>query len=247
MKGYELRIRFCLLHDVAKDCINFIIANSVNKMMEQNDYLKDIHNGVGNFKGYCISGATPFERDMYGEAEMYDFYIRSKKLKLIQNLRLAANDFENKDLMVLDTDMKVINNEKRVIKSIETITPAVAVLKDDLSKKTINWTKQIKIEKLEHALINNLIKKSGLDIIDKSNLIKNIKLNSDYPVVIKYKNNIKIVGYKFKVEFADSEIAQILANTALFEGVLTKNASLCCGFGKPFYNYSKQEGENNDS
>ena len=242
MKGYELRIRFCLLNDVAKDYINFIIANSVNKMMEKNDYLKDIHNGVGNFKGYCISGATPFEREVYGEAEMYDFFIRTKNLKLIQNLRLAANDFENKDLMVLDTDMKVINNEQRNIKTIETISPTVAVLKDDLTKKTISWSKRIGIEKLEKALINNLIKKSGLEITDKSNLIKSIKLNSDYPIVIKYKNNIKIAGYKLKIEFEDNEMAQILANIALFEGVLTKNASLCCGFGKPFYDYGVKEG-----
>ena len=241
MKGYELRIRFCLLHDVDKEYINITIASAVNNMMEKNDYLKVIHNKTG-FKRYCISGANPFEREVYGEAQMYDFFIRTKDLKLIQHLRLAANDFENKDLMALDTEVKVIDNTNRKIVSIETITPAIAVLKD-LNNKTISWTKSLDIEILEKAVVNNLIKKSGIDIIDGINLVKSIKLNSNYPVVIKYKNNIRMAGYKLKIEFEDNNLAQKLANTALFEGVLTKNASLCCGFGKPFYDYNKQAGE----
>jgi hypothetical protein len=240
MKGYELRIRFCLFKDVPKEYINMIIAVAINKLMEKNQYLKEIHQKQG-FKKYCISGATPFEKINYKEAELYDFLIRTKDLKLIQNLRIAANDFENNDLMFLDTELKIIDNRAKKIDLIETITPAVAVLRDEKTNKTISWTKEKGLPVLEKALLNNLIKKSGLEITDKSNLIKEIKLSSDYPVVINYKNKVKIMGYKLKVKFEDNEIAQKLANIAVFEGVLTKNASLCCGFVKAFYDYSKNK------
>lgn len=234
MKGYELKIKFCLFHDVKKEYINMIISKAVNKMMEKNEYLKTIHKGTG-FKGYCISGATPFEKEYYHEAEEYSFFIRTKNMKLIQNLRLSTNDFENEDILILDTDIKVIDNNSRTIKMIETITPTVAVLKCETTNKNVSWTKDKGLEVLKNAVINNLAKKSNLTITDRDNIINNIELNSEYPIVMRYKNDIRIAGYKLKIDFKDNEQAQILANTAIFEGVLTKNASLCCGFAKPFY------------
>ncbi|MGL4761022.1 MAG: hypothetical protein ACRCWG_06120 [Sarcina sp.] len=240
MKGYELRIRFCLFHNVEKENINMIIASAINKLMEKSQYLKEVHQKQG-FKKYCISGVTPFEKINYKEAELYDFFIRTKDLKLIQNFRIAANDFENNTLMILDTEINIIDNRNKRIDLIETITPTVAVLRDNKTNKTVSWTKERGLPVLENAIINNLIKKSGLEIVDKTNLIKDIKLKSEYPVVINYKKNSKIVGYKLKIKFEDNEMAQELANIALFEGVLTKNASLCCGFAKAFYNYSNDK------
>lgn len=235
MKGFELRVRVCLLEDIPQRNVNEEIANLINFSMKNSLSLRELHKRNG-FKGYSFSKLIPFEKDFYKSGEIYDFYIRSLDKKIITNFKNSLTMLENKSFIVLD--IEIINRDQnRIIKECYTATPlVVTITKDD---KLYSWKPGDDIEVLKKSLAGNLAKKynyiNGTNVyIDADDVIENIVVKNSYPIVIKYKG-ITTFGNNVSVYFKENSIAQELAKVSYFLGMGAKNSSLGCGFVKPIF------------
>lgn len=236
MKGYEARIRVCVLKDFNSKYVYSKLAEFINFSMNKDDVLKKMHRGNG-FKGYCFSGLSPFESTTYTEGDVYDFYIRSFDKGLLERFINVFRNLENEFMMTIDTEF-IERSHECLIDSIFTTTPAVVTIRDDKSNDS-PWIVGVENELLENAIVNNLVKKfnsvNGTNLyVDKNDIIERVDVCNKYPVKIPYKN-ISFLGNILEIKFKDNPIAQNLANTAYFLGVCTRNSSLGCGFTKANY------------
>lgn len=235
MRGFELRVRVCLLENLTQRNVNEEIANLINFSMQNSLELKKLHKRNG-FKGYSFSRLIPFERDFYKNGEMYDFYIRSLDKKIIIDFKDSLNMLENDTFVVLDTEL-IDREQNKLIKECYTATPLVITVTKD--NKLYSWKPGDDIEVLKNSIAGNLAKKynyvNGTNVyINTNDIIEDIVVKNSYPIVIKYKG-ITTFGNNVSIFFKENSIAQELAKVSYFLGLGTKNSSLGCGFVKPIF------------
>ncbi|NFF77660.1 hypothetical protein FCV38_11875 [Clostridium sporogenes] len=242
-KNYELRIKIYLLMDIPLKDANEILSKAIDYAMLLNKNLKPIHLNTG-FKHYSFSTPYPVENDkIYKKDKIYSFMIRSYNKQLIEDFQSVFAKLRLNEFIVLTTEIKEYG--KKRISCIYTITPTVLTLLQeevpdklkDIKTKQKCWIKGCNHLLLIDRIENNLIKKykdlTQKDIVIKD-IIESVEITNKVPIKINYKDSA-IIGNKFKITFAQNELAQEIANLSVVEGILEKNSSLGCGFVKPVF------------
>lgn len=238
MSGYELRIRICVLNSFESSQVYDRLSKFVSFAMSEEEVLKNLHKSDG-MKLYCFSGLVPFEKESYFEGEIYDFYLRSFDINIINAFRSCFIELENQDMMVLDVEL--INRKiQNVVDSLYTATPVVISLSDRVSEFKY-WTPTEEYMLLEEGILYNLVKKfnaiNGTNVtFNKEDIFSEIKLSNKFSIKIPYKN-ANLLGNFFELKFKETLIAQSFASIAYFLGIGTRNSSAGCGFCR--VNYKK--------
>lgn len=230
MNIYETKLKIRLNEDIHYLDSYIKISDFINYLMLYDEDLQHKHT-ENTFKYYCFNSLYPFSKDkVYKQGDYYDFTIRTVEQAFIAKIMMCITKKSQ------FRQFKVIRfnyNERTMkkIKELVCITPAI------ITTDTGYWTQEDGIDIAKKKIVDNLYKKykaySGQDILEDSNIIESIEVMNKIPIKIPYKN-IHMLGSKFKLTVANTEIAQLLGNMALGAGILEKNS---LGMGFCFANY----------
>lgn len=228
----ELFVKVYLLKDINKKNINETLSNFVNYVMNKDSKLATIHTRNG-YKRYSLSSLSPTENDgIYKKDEIYEFTIRGVDSNIIDKFEMVLKKERNENFIVFDINKHLI--DIKYIKELRSLTPAIITLKDEENNKLrcFNLLKD-NIEIAQKKIFENLLKK--YNFINKVNLkieyndiFENINTMHEIAIVSNYKG-IKLLGYKYLLEFKNNDISQSFAEIALINGIAEKN-TLSFGF-----------------
>lgn len=232
-KYYEVEVSLYMNNDMHSSNMYDRLSRFINYSFNNSQMLSCLHQATG-LKHYSFSGLYPIEKDNFYKAdEIYSFLFRSYKKQIVDEFVKSLNNLKNDDFIV--TNIKVRDWEHRDIKYVDNLTPTVFTLKDGM-----RWNKDIHgIEIAKESIFKNLIRKYNSLNNTKfefkyEDIIKDIIVKSRCAIVLNYKG-IKILGYKFRVEFENNGMAQEIANLSVAEGLGEKNSSFGMGFVKPYF------------
>lgn len=232
-KYYESEISVYLKQNIPSKDVYDKLSKFINFSFNNSQELSCLHKQSG-FKHYSFSGLYPIEKDnIYKADEIYSFLIRSCDKKIITEIMKCMTNFKNEDFITTNTTLKEWDYKQ--INYVDNLTPTIITLKNGR-----RWNKDIDGEEIaKENIFNNLVRKyNSLNKTDFTfkyeDIIKNVKIKSKCAIIINYKN-VKFLGYKFRVEFQENNIAQEIANLAVVEGIGEKNSSFGMGFVKPYF------------
>ncbi|MBU3092742.1 CRISPR-associated endoribonuclease Cas6 [Clostridium sp. CF011] len=232
-KYYEIEVSLYTNNDIHSSDMYEKLSRFINFSFHNSQMLSSLHKTT-DFKHYSFSGLYPIEKDnIYKADEIYSFLFRSYKKGIIEEVATAIKGLKNYDFIV--TNIKTKDWEHRDIKYIDNLTPAVITLKDGM-----RWNKDTHgVGIAKESIFKNLMRKynslnSTKFELNYEDIIKDIAVKSKCAIILNYKG-IKILGYKFRVEFQENSIAQEIANLAVAEGIGEKNSSFGMGFVKPYF------------
>ncbi|MGL5577382.1 MAG: CRISPR-associated endoribonuclease Cas6 [Sarcina sp.] len=240
----NIRVRVCLLTDIEEKEVPSIISNLIFFSMTKDTNLEKVHENTG-FKGYSFSGGfVPFEKErVYFEGEFYDFNIRTDDEKLGISLAKCLKNLENKDLIVVDVELR--KNIITIIDKVYTVSPTIVTLKNK-EGRVCSWTKEEGKEKLKRSLVNNLVNKynfiNGTNFVEinPDDIFERIDIKNNYPILVMYKG-VKMLGYKYEIKFKQNSIAQELGKVAIILGLGDKNSTIGTGFTKVLYKRGEEK------
>ncbi len=234
MKYYKLNVRFFLNEDISFEDVSSKIGISLQKAMYNQERLKEIHNEK-RYK-YNFSPLIPFVmKKTYLKNEKYSINITSFDEDLIVKFNYALNQFKNNYITVLNLKLKECNLDNLIITEIEAITPVIITIDNGpwiLENDSIDFLIQKVYDNLEKKYLDFF--DDDMEIkndFNKYSLFQKITVLNKKPIARKYKN-IKLVGYKIKINIGTNNIAQKLAKTAIVMGLGEKNSVLGSGFVK---------------
>lgn len=225
----ELKVKVYLLKDIDKKNCGEKIGDLINGCMLKEPLLQDLHMRKG-YKFYCFNYLHPIEYDnIYKANNVYEFNIRG--LLYLDEIYNNLKSFRNDHMVVLT--IKKLNFTDKKIRSVRNITPMIASVNENGKQRSFNIIdddENIIKERIFINLVNKyetFYKKNF--VVKYEDIFERIELLHKYPIVVQYKDN-KMFGYKFKLTYKNTEVAQKYANFSMLVGIGEKNSCIGCGY-----------------
>jgi CRISPR-associated endoribonuclease Cas6 len=196
------------------------IIYHVNSPLKEEHYLR-------KFKPYVYSNLDYVKDKIYKAGKKYNCKIRTVDKKVAENiLRKYEDNYGGIEIV----NQSTIDFEK--IPAVQAIIPVSPVILMDKNRKFFNPDED-DISIAVNLINGNASKKAnyflnmdlwGYDFIDF------IKITNRYPIIMKYKNNVRMLGNKFLIIPKQDEISQKIVKLLYGVGLGIKNSSMGTGF-----------------
>jgi CRISPR-associated endoribonuclease Cas6 len=225
---YTMNIKFA--KDVYKADHHFYLGKMISKMIyHENSSIKKDHY-KHNFKPYIFGNLGKTKDKFYKKNKNYQFIFRTLSKEIDENLLQEYKD-EFGEIKVIKKE--TINLENVNIPFIITENPVILVKRDktyfnqekDDIKEAIRLINKNTAKKMNYFLNKNID-------VDNFDFIDTIRVYKRYPVVMKYKNNVKFIGSNFLIIPKEDELSQQAVKLLYATGIGNKNATVGGGFFK---------------
>jgi CRISPR-associated endoribonuclease Cas6 len=176
------------------------------------------------FKPYVFSNMGYVKDRLYKAGKKYRLLLRTVDEKYAKYVKDAED--KNGILRVAGKEKCFFSSEKR-IKALMSVNPIVLVKND--KKYFVDEDMSIAINLLNQNAEKKMKTLLGEEI-KNLDFIKAIKKINKYPIVMRYKNGVKMIGNKFLIVPKEDELSQKVVKFLYGLGLGNKNASMGAGF-----------------
>lgn len=224
----ELILKINFTKDVYLPQSYFYTGKLISKaIFHNNSPLKKEHY-KHKFKPYVYSNLGYVKDKYYKKNKDYYLSLRTTNGVLADNI---LNRYEDKFGKVKIIERKEFNLDKfPPVKSLMPVNPVILIKND---KKYVTFPKDEVLTAVNLININTKKKlKQFLNIQtdDNFDFIEAIRVLNKYPVVIHYKENVRMLGNKFLIIPKNDELSQLAVKLLYGTGIGNKNASLGGGY-----------------
>lgn len=223
MDYQQLFIKVTLKNDIHFKQVNHVLVNFLNNAISKDNELLKKHNTYKTFKNYVFCGLFPIEKDgIYKKEKSYFFNVRSTDFLFLK--KLQCNLTETNNLKYNNSTINLF--DIHYINKIETLTPCVCTIKDN-----IYWKPGDGLLLLKERIQKNTIRKYNFlynrNIPEDFEFIQTIQIKSRTPMVYSYKKT-SILGVNLSFTINEDDFSQKLGFIIISQGLLEKNT---LGFG----------------
>ena len=234
MEYLKMKIVILLKRNIALNRMGYALGSMISNVMLGDDELKELHE-TNTYKMYSFDLPIPLSQNkIYLKDRLYSFHLNSINASLIKKLQVLMNFYENDTFKIVMT--KVTNVKKRRIATLETLNPVLVQLEKNNDNNKLDVSRYLNINKdIVTGLVNRYNKwnKADIKIEDALGIFEKITMQNNFCSI--YIKDIKYVGAKYKIDVAQTKLAQDLAFLSLFVG-LGQKASVCgAGYVKPVF------------
>lgn len=234
MDVFNIRLKVFLLKDVDLKKVQTEITTYIDAVMCKDEKWKAYHNDRG-YKAYSFGGFYPIERDKVYKAEkIYTITIRTINQELLKYF--MKNLANNNTSTIKGLVVKVNKINRGIIESAYSATTIITKFKD-----AAYWQDKYTFEEFTERLRINLIKKykyfTKKEIENEEEiLVWNQIAKTNKKVIASPYKNIKLLGDKVEMKFANDAISQEIAYMMLGVGLAELNSR---GYGFMEWHYLK--------
>ena len=228
MKIKELTLKIKFLENIYLPKSYYYAGKLISKaIFYDNSPLKEEHY-KHKFKPYVFSNLGYVKDKCYKANKDYYLTLRTINETLADNI---LNSYKDEFGVIEVIEKKEIDLDNLpLIKSIIPVNPVILIKKD---KTYVTFPKD-EIKTAVKLLNMNAEKKLkqflNIQINDDFDFIEAIRVLNKYPITIHYKNNIKMLGYKYLIVPKEDELSQLAVKLFYGIGLGNKNAVVGGGF-----------------
>lgn len=230
IKVLQIRFKVFVLKDIPAEKVQAEMAAFLDQELVKNVRFAELHQ-KNQYKSYVMDSLYPIESEkIYKKDRIYTLTVRTVDPELANYFATQAINGYTQSVKALTAEIKVI--PQKPIELLYTLTPVI--LKCD--EKGF-WRDTLSVDQYVERLKVNLLKKwrqfYGEKLPEDFELFTGIEFLNKVPIKVEYKN-IHLLGDKLRLQIAENETAQNLAQLAIGVGLGEMNSR---GYGTCNYRW----------